>query len=344
MSATNDRPTRLRALLLCFLVLTAPREGLAVEPGLPSKSSIQVMIARAIGAHDPDPSVRNPDWLAERFVGPAERGVMAGTVWETALDLDWREAVKIPELDRTVRVHLIRTRFIDEKLTKALANGATQVVIMGAGFDSRAYRFRPQYPAVRFIEVDYGPTQEYKRKRVAALFGDAPPNVRFAPIDFTKDKLGDVLTKAGYRASERTFFIWEGVPYYLPEAAVRDTLQYVAKNAAAGSSIVTDFVYQSLIDKIGKPPAPGDPPIVRSVLAMTKRLAESGEPWLSGIPDNHEREYLAAAGLELIEALPQGSAEVARRYRTRRDGSLVGAEPASHPSVGCFVEAALPVK
>lgn len=318
--------------------------AIAVEPGLPSKTAVQVMMARAIGAHDPDPSVRNPDWLAERFVGAAERRVMAGTVWETALDLDWREAAKIPELDRNVRVHLIRTRFIDEKLSKALQNGATQVVILGAGFDSRAYRFRPQYPDVHFIEVDYGPTQEYKRKRVAALFGEAPPNVRFAAIDFTKDKLGDVLSKAGYRAAERTFFIWEGVTYYLPEAAVRDTLQYIANNAAAGSTIATDFAYQSFIDKIGKPPSPDDPPLVRAVLGMTKRLAESGEPWLSGIPENHEREYLAKVGLEMIEALPQGSPEVAKRYRTRRDGSLVGGEPASHPSVGCFVEAAVPAK
>jgi methyltransferase (TIGR00027 family) len=330
-----------RHVLFTFLMCIP---AMAVEPGMPSKTSIQVMIARALGAHDPDPSVRNPDWLAERFVGPEERKAVAGTVFETALGQDWREAVKVPELDRQVRVHLVRTRFVDEKLQKALSNGATQVVILGAGFDSRAYRFRPAFPKVRFFEVDYGPTQEYKKRRVAELFGSLPMNVVYAPIDFTKEKLGDVLAKAGYRRTERTFFIWEGVAYYLPEEAVLETLRFFATQSAPGSSLATDFVYQWLIDKIGKAPEPADPPIVRSVLGLTQRLAAMGEPWLSGIPENREREYLKKVGLELVDLLPQGSGEATKRYRTRRDGTLVGSEPAEFPSVGCFVEAVVPTR
>jgi methyltransferase (TIGR00027 family) len=313
----------------------------AVEPGMPSETSMQTMIARALGSHDPDPSVRNPDWLAERFVGPAERAALAGTVFETALDLDWRQAVTIPELERFVRVHLMRTRFIDEKVVKALKGGAKQVVILGAGFDSRAYRFRTQFPAVRFFEVDFGPTQEYKKKRVTEVFGGLPSNVAYAPIDFTKEKLGDVLTRAGYRAAERTLFIWEGVAYYLPASAVLDTLRYIAINSPPGSTLTMDAVYQFLIDKASKEPDPTDPPDVRAIVAMTRRLAQTGEPWLSGIPENREREYLAQAGLNVVEVLPMGSAEAARRYRTRRDGTIVG-NSASFPSVGCLLEATVP--
>ena len=331
----------MRALAVVLSLSVATESALAVEPGLPSKTSIQAMIARAIGSHDPDPAVRNPDWLAERFVGRAERAAMAGTIWETALDLDWREAMQLPEFNRFVRVHLVRTRFIDEKLTEALSSGVSQVVIMGAGFDSRAYRFRSLFPRARFIELDYGPTQHYKKRRVEEIFGAIPANVAFAPIDFTKDKLGDALAKAGYRRRERTFFVWEGVPYSLPEPAVLETLRFIA-GAPPGSVLVTDFVYQYLIDKSGKAPDLNDPPIVQSVLALTRRLKEAGEPWLSGIPEGKERQYLAAVGLRLTDLLPQGSAEATKRYRTRRDGSLVGSEPASFPSVGCFIAAVVP--
>lgn len=301
------------------------------------------MIARALGSHDPDPAVRNPDWLAERFVGPAERAALAGTVWETALDLDWREAIKIPDLDRQVRVHLVRTLFTDEKLVKALHRGATQVIILGAGFDTRAYRFRSMFPDARFIEVDYAPTQDYKKKRVAAIFGGIPNNVTYATIDFNKDRLEDVLTRAEYRPSELSFFVWEGVAYYLPEATVLATLRYVAKTATPGTTIAMDFLYQFLIDKIGTEPDSTDPAVVRGVLGMAKRLVDLGEPWISGIPENRESEYLANVGLEVLDVLPQGSAEATKRYRTRRDGSLVGSEAATFRSVGCFVEAAVPL-
>ena len=76
---------------------------------------------------------------------------------------------------------------------------------------------------------------------------------------------------------------------------------------------------------------------------MAKRLANLGEPWISGIPENRETEYLAKVGLDVVEVLPQGSAEATKRYRTRSDGSLVGSEGATFRSVGCFVEAAVPV-
>lgn len=105
-----------------------------------------------------------------------------------------------------------------------------------------------------------------------------------------------------------------------------------------------DFLYQFLIDKIGKEPSADDPPVVRGVLGMAKRLAAAGEPWISGIPENTEGEYLAKVGLKAREVLPQGSAEATRRYRTRRDGSLVGSEAAAFRSVGCFIEAAVPAR
>jgi methyltransferase (TIGR00027 family) len=147
---------------------------------------------------------------------------------------------------------MVRTRYIDEHLEAALRAGATQVVILGAGFDSRAYRFVKLLNGAKVIEVDYGPTQEYKRRRVLEVLGHVPSNLTYAPIDFTRERLSDVLFSSGYRAAEKTFFIWEGVTMYLPEQGVRETLQFVAGQSAPGSSIVFDFMSKSFVDSLAQ--------------------------------------------------------------------------------------------
>ena len=122
----------------------------------------------------------------------------------------------------------------------------------------------------------------------------------------------------------------------------RDTLKYIATHAAPGSSIVADFLRKSLIDHIGKPVLSTDPPMIRAALEQAKRMADVGEPWLFGIPDGSEAEFLDRNGLVLRQILPLNGFEAARRYRTRTDGTLVGNAPPTEYSVTSLVEAAVP--
>ena len=101
----------------------------AVEVGKPSRTSISTTARRALAARDYDPSVRNPDWLAEAFLGPTEREIIASDPVMKNLDRDYREAIK--EQASVNGQHLIRTRFFDERLQRALTGGAAQVVILG---------------------------------------------------------------------------------------------------------------------------------------------------------------------------------------------------------------------
>ena len=126
---------------------------------------------------------------------------------------------------------------------------------------------------------------------------------------------------------------------YLPEEAVRGTLRYVSTKSASGSSIVADFVKKSVIDDIGKGAIDAAPVIMQAVLVQARRAAAFGEPWQFGIPDDHEREFLHNLGLELRELLAPAGAEAVRRYRTRRDGSVMGGVPASDYSVAVLLEA-----
>jgi methyltransferase (TIGR00027 family) len=269
-----------RVIVFLFLAGTTFR---ALEPGLPSKTAVYVTAARAIGSKDPDPQLRNPDDLAIKFLGPRERAVLPDLAWD-ALDLDFDSAMNQLGVQLPVAVLTYRTKAFDAALLDALQNGATQVVVLGAGFDSRAYRFQSQLRNVRFMEVDYGPTQAYKKQRLGAIVEAIPPNVSFVPMDFTKDNLLDQLRKAGYSEQQKTFFLWEGVTYYLPESAVKDTLHFVRDHSASGSRIAFDYFGAS------KP----------SVNNPRSLYARWGEPVIFGFPNDSAREYVQQEGLGVL--------------------------------------------
>ena len=283
-------------------------------PGQPSRTSIVVAALRAFGSREPDPTVRNPDWLAERLLTCAELQLISEHPVSAALNEDYQKGRQRTEVAGMSNLMLIRTRFVDDHLQRALQNGATQVVILGAGFDTRAYRFTELLRDRKVFEVDYRSTQEIKRRRLEEVLGGVPPHVRFVEIDFRRDTLRDALRKAGYQPAEKTFFIWEGVSMYLPEDAVRATLRTVASYSAAGSSLVMDFAGRATIDMLEKFPH----------IPQHNYTTHWGEPWIFGVPDTHEQEFFRECGLELRETLSFFGRAAAKRYLTRADGRRLG--------------------
>jgi methyltransferase (TIGR00027 family) len=286
-------------LLACLTVGVS-----AVEPGLPSKTSILAASLRAIGAKNPDAELRNPDDLAIRFLGAKERGLLTDFPM-AALDRDYEGALELlsPQDRASVTTMFIRTKHMDGALDGALADGMRQVVILGAGFDSRGYRFRDRLQGIRFLEVDYGPTQEHKKQRVRAILGALPKDVQYVPMDFTKDDLLTQLRKSGYSNEARTLYVWEGVTTYLPEAAIMSSLRFIREQSAPGSAVVFDYTLAS------------DP----RVNNPTTRFARWGEPWLFGFPGQSSVDTLRQAGLEAVA--DESFGDLAARYVPRRDST-----------------------
>ncbi len=140
-----------------------------------------------------------------------------------------------------------RTRYIDDYVQACLERGIAQLVILGAGLDSRAYRFAPLAERVNVFEVDHPATQQKKCRKLAKIFSELPKHVAFVPIDFNQEAL-EKLYDFGYAPQCKTLFIWEGVTYYLTAEAVHGTLDFVARHSAAGSAIVFDYVYTSALN------------------------------------------------------------------------------------------------
>jgi len=296
-------------------------------PGQPSRTSIVVAALRAFGAREPDPSVRNPDFLAEKLIGDADLQLIREHPISQALREDYAKGRGSREISGMSNLLLIRTRFIDDHMKRALADGAKQLVILGAGFDTRVYRFRDLLKDVKVFEVDYRSTQEIKKLRLAEAAIAIPPNLQFAEIDFKMDVLYDVLRSAGYQNSEKTFFIWEGVAMYLTEEAVRRTLRTIGAHSAPGSSLVMDFSEQAMIDLLNKFPN----------LSQHNYTTAWGEPWTFGLPDMSEREFFQDCGLELREILSFMGREATARYLTRSDGTKFGSIRGGPPRRGQFV-------
>jgi methyltransferase (TIGR00027 family) len=180
-----------------------------------------------------DGDAANADHFAERFLLPYQR------LWMQAPRLSrWLIERFVPGAFGYFNA---RTRYFDDVLRQELTQGLDQLVVLGAGFDSRSLRFAAQLGAARVFEVDRPEVLATRAERLRAVTPN--PNAVAVPIDFERDSLSAVLTAHGYvPRGARSLFLWEGVTYYLPEEAVDAVLASVASLTEAGSGIVFDYV------------------------------------------------------------------------------------------------------
>ena len=133
----------------------------------------------------------------------------------------------------------LRTVAIDDAVRNAISAGANQLVILGAGYDGRAWRM-PELAGVKVFEVDHPATQGDKRAHLANL-PTTNASVSFVSIDFTRDPLDSVLDRAGHDRSSPTCWIWEGVVMYLTRDTMRATLAGIAGRSAPGSTLIVNY-------------------------------------------------------------------------------------------------------
>jgi methyltransferase (TIGR00027 family) len=277
------------------------------------RSALGVAALRYAGSFEADPEVRNPD----RAVGallPRRLAAMAriAPLRRCALPL-YRRAYP-----GSYEYHIARTRLIDGLLLEALAAGVEQVVILGAGLDTRAQRFADRLNGARVIELDLPGTSEYKREALAARRIRTAASLLAVDLDREGDRLGAILERHDFDPTRPAFFIWEGVSMFLGPEAVEATLALVARGPGTGS-IVFDYVLRAVVE--------GDR-LPLGAAQTARYLERSGEPWRFGLDIAEVEPYLSERGF--ATELNLGPAELEQAYLRRGDGSLVGSVVGFH--------------
>ena len=219
---------------------------------LDNKASITALMSafgRAFHAENEDHPVF-ADGLAKELMTEEEYAAVQGYVlggagfFEPEIDPAAWEPKEL--VRRLVNTHiapspLCRAAYTEQALKTAALTGTEQYVILGAGLDTFAFREPEFLSKHRVFEVDHPLTQADKRERITRAGWTIPGNLAFIPVDFTKDRLTERLTAAGFDPSVKSFFSWLGVTYYLSAEAIDKTFAELSLLCAEGSTLMFDY-------------------------------------------------------------------------------------------------------
>lgn len=267
---------------------------------------------RAFGALERDPTVRNPDFLARAFLADARTfRLMLRLGSPRALHACGRWAFEQMG-PGTYWMETARVKHFDSVLLDEVSKGVRQVIVLGAGLDTRAYRFSSQLTGVRLIEVDQPAMTARKRERVQAVFGAPPPHVTYLPLDLAARDLGEALAEAGFEPSAPVLVLWVGVSMYLPEEVVGSTLRWVA-GRAEGSSIAFDYLDRQFFD---------DEKRFSASWRMRRMIELSGERLVYGLDRASVPALMRDHGLAVRSHL--APPDLAAKYLWRSNGKMAG--------------------
>ena len=277
-------------------VTDAPATFLAFggEAATVSRTGYITAFARSLSRRSDPPEIANEDHLADVFLLP-----------------HYRLLIRAPRLARHlfewftpggVAYFNARTRHIDAIVRARIAGGLDQLVVLGAGFDSRAIRFDGELGETRVFEVDVADVIALKGQHFAAIDRSLPRRLAQVAIDFSTERL-DKLLSHGFRPAARTLFLWEGVTMYLRDDDVSGVLKFVREHGGSGSTLVFDYVTRDFFE--GDHSGYGSPQLARAWRRM-------GNVNRSAIASVHDR--LAPFGLNVLSDL--GPEELERLYST----------------------------
>lgn len=246
----------------------------------PSETALATATMRALAARDPREEIRGADNFAELFLTEEQKAPL-----KDAKVRDW--VMKNKVTPGAYEFMIARTAFFDEVVREALGEAIPQLVLLGAGYDSRPYRFAHLLGDAIVFELDAAPTQLRKKEMLKQGGVQAASSVRFVPIDFGTDDIEGTLLAVGFSKEKAALFVWEGVSYYLSRDAVDRTLAAVRALSSQGSSICFDIACLSAEalteDGINK-------------LRQKMSSEQASEPTRFGIPSGKLESFLAAHG------------------------------------------------
>ncbi|MEJ1167429.1 class I SAM-dependent methyltransferase [Variovorax sp. CCNWLW235] len=272
-----------------------------MNPSDASRTAVATSLMRALHTRgDPVPLLNDP-W-GDRLIPDAVRIALRERALQS-VDASRRfEAAEAPDkiLDAALRANpayadvILRSRYTEDALKAAVAQGVAQYVIIGAGFDSFICRRPAWAEGLTIYEVDHPATQRMKRQCLQRCGVPESADVHFVEADLAVETLGSALGRSSFQTMQPTFFSWLGVTMYLTREANLATLRAIASYAPAGSELVFTYVDEAIL-------CDADHEEVESFRRLRSKVASVGEAFLSGFDPATLKAVLLDAGLLLVE-------------------------------------------
>ncbi len=213
---------------------------------------------------------------------------------------------------------IARTKIIDGIFVNAISNNFNQILLFGAGFDSRGIRLIDENEKTRIFELDVKTTisdklKQYKKRKID------PGKIIFVEIDFNTEKIENKLKTAGFQYDKKTLYILEGITMYLNDSAIEEDFKFITESAGMGSEVVFDYIYQSVLEEEN---------LYYGEQQIYQRVKKSGEGWTFGIAEGDINNFLQQRGLELIEHMD--SQKLEEKYFQDKNGNIVGKVNGTH--------------
>ena len=255
----------------------------------PRKMALQIAGLRANETHLPENERVFQDPYAEYFFPEEIRELFRDP------DRVKAELAKYEQMMPGVNGAIVaRIKFIDTCLTNLITSGLKQLVIMGAGYDTRSYRIPGVKENLKVFEVDHPITQAVKVQKIKELFGALPDHVGYVPIVFGKTSLAEKLTESGYNKELKTLFIIEGVLMYIPSPAVDGLLAFIINASGPESSMVADYFDTDVVT--------GNSPLKEAVV-LRQFVEKEGSSLKFGIPAGKTEEFFRQHGFRYVHCM-----------------------------------------
>jgi methyltransferase (TIGR00027 family) len=248
-----------------------------------SRTAELMCLCRAISSLEKDPCYRSDDRVALSLLPDFLRLLIH-------IPFVRRFIIKIFAAKGIYKYIIARTKYINAIFRQAQSDQFSQILLFGAGFDTRALRFHEETDQAKIFKLDAPATQEAKLSQYQKRHLIIPSNVVFVPIDFDRESLAMKLDHAGFKRNERSLFILEGVLEYLQPQLVDQTFQTIRDLAGAGSEVVFNCIYASVLRQQDMHHGEKD---------SLETLEKAGEPWHFGIEKGEISQFLLRYGFEL---------------------------------------------
>jgi methyltransferase (TIGR00027 family) len=273
-----------------------------------SRTAEMCCLSRAFSFYEKNPHLRSGDFVATALV-PRIVTLLARLALFHRLFLSWFFPKGMYEYV------IARTKYIDEVFSNAVSEGFDQILIFGAGFDSRGIRLIGDAKRVTVFELDAPQTMNAKTGRLRQLGFPASSSIVYVPIDFEKESIREKVLSYGFDPNKRTLFILEGVLMYLSQDAVNNTFGFINQCAGSHSEIVFDYVLASVlrgdVNRYG----------AKKAYETIVKVDKGGEQWTFAIEETEVERFLQERGLRLVRQLT--TADLEKIYFTDRQGKRV---------------------